>query len=353
MAPFNVAESDIAALLVEARECSATASNAGLPHRDRVEAAGRYLQAIADLHAAGVPADGVQKVELSLAEEAVRALDPEPLEHAADEIDELLSEVVEDPFQDNMAERADTLMRHLAVRHQAGRTIEGAMLVGLRTELSEEQAEAFDYFESLVRPIMWAMAFANEARVPKLRRIAREKRKASWWWSEGIDIDWRAVQLVTETAEIMARYPAFERYLDKTVRAARARRSVKQPQASVESNEAQTVAKTTAGAPLMEVEFELLPQVPQGKFANIPEVDLGAAARVQIGRSSQGFELRVRGPNVRDVTATDNDDKAMAVRSGRSGLIICALGPELPKSVRLTMTVGDRAVARRITFRRS
>jgi len=80
-----------------------------------------------------------------------------------------------------------------------------------------------DYFDERVRPLAWAMAFAHEAREPHLRRIARENRGDSWWWSEGIDVDWRAVELVTETAELVARYPSFERYVARSVEAARTR----------------------------------------------------------------------------------------------------------------------------------
>jgi len=350
MAPFKVADSDIAAMLVVARESSAAASNPRLSHQDRVEAAGRYLQAIADLHAAGSVAEGVQRVEVSLAEEAVRALDPESLQQAADEIDELLSDVAEDPYLKNLAERAELLMQHLAVRDRAGRRLEGAKLLGLSTELNEEQREAFDYFESVVRPMAWAMAFANEERVAKVRRIAPANRKASWWWCEGTDIDWKAVQLVTETAELLARYPSFGRHLDRTVQAARARRAMMQ--STARATQPRDVAARTAQVRPMEVEFELPAEVAEGKFANIPQVDLGADAQVFIGRNAEGFVLRVRGQKVREVTATDPNGRAFALKQGRLGMW-CVLGPELPESVLLNMKVGDRAVARRITFRRS
>ena len=226
MKAFKVADKDIGSLLVEARECSATASNAKLPRGLRVEATGRLLEAVADLSAADSRAQGVEQIDGALVQEALQCIDADKIEQAADDIERLLAEVIADPHAEGVAERVGTLVNLLSVRHSAGRRLQGAEILGLPAVATDQQKAAFEYFDNLVRPMAWAMAFANEQRDPWVRRITPRNRKAAWWWSEGIDLEWRAVQLVTETAELMARYPTFERYLDKTAAAARARRSV-------------------------------------------------------------------------------------------------------------------------------
>lgn len=224
MKAFTVAEKELAALLQEARAGSAAATNPRLSRTERVGSAARYLEALGDLRAAGASGDGIDRIQDSFAVEAVKALDPQELEQAADELHDLLKRVMADPHDEAIPQHVSRVHSLLQMRHRSSRRVEGAKILGLGEVTTGEQKEAMDYFDARVRPLAWAMAFAHEVREPHLRRIARENRKASWWWSEGIDVDWRAVQLVTETAELVARYPSFEGYLERSVEAARTRR---------------------------------------------------------------------------------------------------------------------------------
>lgn len=225
MKPFTVAEKELAALMQEARAGSAAASKPRLSCTERVDSAARHLEALGDLWAAGASNKRIDPVPDSLAIQAVKSLAPAALEKAADELHDLLKNVIADPDDEAIPRHVSRVHHLLTIRHRCGRRVEGAGILGIGDVTPGELQKAMAYFDEQVRPLAWAMAFAHEARELHLSSIARENRSASWWWSEGIDVDRRAVELVTETAEFVARYPSFERYLARGVEAARARQS--------------------------------------------------------------------------------------------------------------------------------
>ncbi len=88
------------------------------------------------------------------------------------------------------------------------RTLGAAALLGAAPAPSLEQASALLVFDSLIRPELWRLTEANEARRAALAWMAPPLRPSFWWWHEGADIAPGAVSSLAAVAHLCARFPA-------------------------------------------------------------------------------------------------------------------------------------------------
>jgi hypothetical protein len=83
-----------------------------------------------------------------------------------------------------------------------------AALLGRPPPASPDEESALLVFEGLVRPEVWRLTEANEARRAAVAWMAPSHRPSFWWWSEGADVDPRAVAALPSVAHLAARFPA-------------------------------------------------------------------------------------------------------------------------------------------------
>ena len=57
------------------------------------------------------------------------------------------------------------------------------------------------------------MAFATPSRKGELARLEPCLRADAWWWSEGLDVDWKAVQAAREVGQLAATYSGFAEWM--------------------------------------------------------------------------------------------------------------------------------------------
>ncbi len=88
------------------------------------------------------------------------------------------------------------------------RSLGAAAVLGAAPAPSVEQESALLVFESLVRPELWRLTEANEARREALAWMAPARRPTFWWWHEGADVAPRAVSSLAAVALLCARFPA-------------------------------------------------------------------------------------------------------------------------------------------------
>jgi hypothetical protein len=221
-------------LLAEANFQLSEAQREELAQEDRVDAIGLFLETLAALEAGGVSFPHAYDVPAKGVQDALAALSAEALEEAADEVSDMIESAVDNPFEpaylDTLGSRLDWILMY---RQRFHRRLVGARLVlekkhpGQKdeqvsnTSLSQKQRQAVEYFDSLVKPRAWGLVFRNRVREGHALMIRPEERERYWWWFEGIDLRWEPLAFASDLAELIERYPSFERYFNRLRRASR------------------------------------------------------------------------------------------------------------------------------------
>lgn len=179
--------------------------NVNLPLEDRAEAWGLCLEIAAQSELEGHPLDPPLPAHPDLDEAAIAQLAPESLGDAADAVARLLESALAN--QTDLDEAASLLEDLLLVRHRVlTRTSHLAVV-------PEPLVRATEYFDELLHPLVWAMAFANPVREGHATMIARENRGRAWWWCDALDVEWSTVERAFEVVLLAARFPAFDRHV--------------------------------------------------------------------------------------------------------------------------------------------
>ncbi|HOX46058.1 MAG TPA: hypothetical protein PK668_20820 [Myxococcota bacterium] len=252
---FELALEVLSDLQREAGRHLAEALRPELATDDRAVEAGLYLECLADLQAAGAPQAADTNLPAALVRASLQALDATALVDSADRLGALLDKAVEDAAEPERLQGLEPeLELHVLRRQRFTRRLEGARIaLGGELAWSPGQAEAVEYFDARVRPMAWALAFANQRREGHARLSAPAARADQWWWMEGVDVRWQAVVMAEDVAELLERWPTFELHLDQLRRAARVRqgraREADLPAGMLESLEEGRVEVLAAAGP--------------------------------------------------------------------------------------------------------
>lgn len=224
------AEDVVNDLLSEARFQMSDARRTDIAEDERVLAAGLYLETVAALEAVGVPLEDKGSLPTRLIHDALAELSTDVLQQAADDISDMIHNAIDDPFDSEYLEALSTQLDWaLMFRQSFHRRLVGArILLGEDIHLSEQQREAVEYFDALIRPLSWGLTF-NTGREGHALMVAPEHRDAHWWWSEALDIRWEALAAASEVSDILERYPTFELYFERLRRASRVRLGTARP----------------------------------------------------------------------------------------------------------------------------
>ena len=278
----------------------------------RVEAMGLFLENIAGLAAGGVPvpAELLQGLPADLLQASVEALSGDDLIAAADDVNEMVGRAIDEAWdEETLLGLASKIEWPLLQRQRFTVRLEGARQVLGTMKLSEEQVEAVDYFDGLVRPLAWGLTFINQHREGHGLLVAPADRRARWWWTEATDISWEAVRSAAEVAEIAERYPSFAQHLDRLRASARARlglvakKETSTPKLTgnellenlLERAEGTVIVGPWAKADDAKFEhrLRLVAAMKLAPGEEKPLHEVPGQARVLLGRDQQGYYLRV------------------------------------------------------------
>ncbi len=305
---------------------------------ERVEAAGLYLEALGALAAAGHEPEAGLPAELpaELTRSALAALDAGALRSEADRLARLVEEAVDDPFEDvHLDVLAERVEDALLERQRFDRRLAGARVVlGEAAGWSDEQAGAVGYFDTLLRPLAWGLAFANRGREGHALMVAPEQRPQHWWWFEALDVSWDALGAAAELAELVERYPTFARYFERLRLAARQRLGLGAGAgaAAAEPGPALRLAAATAAE----------------RRAPLAVLELGRGSVLFLRSSDRGHHLRLL-LDERDALGgtpvfVPQGGAAIAGHEQAPGSWVFDLGPTLPPRGRLECELNGVAV---------
>ena len=167
-----------------------------------------------------VPEDYRQDLE-KLVDVAVKALNADDLEDAADEI-LLKAPELRVAEGDLLAALEEELIDLLSVRDRVELVLEGARVVlGGEPHLTLELETAIAAFELQLKGEMWQLLPLGLRRAANLLWVEPSIRKRLWWWELGMDLPRTALNDLDTAARILYLFPSAEEEFKKLVEAER------------------------------------------------------------------------------------------------------------------------------------
>jgi len=182
---------------------------------EKIELVSIIAETIAVISEGGLdaPIEDTQKLCIeSLLHKACSSIDPELIIETAEVIPEIIKEAIS---ADNREKYVDMLSMALMVRHTTELRLVGLKLLGYSKPPSDEVIKAIEYFDSLIRPMVWGLSLANYVREGQTLLLRHDRRKHYWWWAEGLMVRWETILCVDETVELMIRYDSFKSYFNQ------------------------------------------------------------------------------------------------------------------------------------------
>lgn len=333
----KVSEEVVHALREQLQEQASAAGRDDVPLDDRVEAVGLCLESVAALEAAGASVSLPVKLPAALVSKAIESLDPEALKDAADELAGTLHGALNSAWDEEaLSAHREQVEDLLLARQRVSRRLQGAMLLRYALPDTSSLAEAVEYFDALIRPLVWQLAFTSSEREGHALMIQQARRADCWWWCEALDVDWETIRTAATTAELLERFPTFANYFAGLRSAAAARL---RPAGSTEVHNPVAIA----------AHVELGPGESRVIDANI------AGLTVMLEREDHSYQLCIvvspGGGPTPEVSLLFNDRAAVPASKTALGRDLFVLGSILPESVLLVVRSESGVVERSLRLR--